>query len=512
MLIRLAALLFPVAAMAGPVFEPVPVSEHVYDGGWEHYVGGGAAAFDCNGDHLPDLFAAGGANQSTLFLNESARGGAVRFTVASDALPQMTAVIGAYPIDIDSDGLIDLAVLRAGENVLLQGQGDCHFRPFDALDVSTGDRWTTAFSATWEQGQALPTLAFGNYVDRTNPKGPFETCDDNVLFRPTGTGYAPGQTLSPGFCTLSILFSDWGRTGRADLRVSNDRHYYVRGGQEQMWAMEGTPRLYGPDEGWNRFQIWGMGIASRDISGDGVPEIYLTSMGDQKLQALAPGAQGPRFQDETYARGTTAHRPHVGDDGRPSTGWHVAFGDVQNDGLDDIFVAKGNVEQMPDAAMKDPNSLLVQQQDGTFAEASVEAGLASFHRSRGAALADFNLDGRLDLAVVNRRAPFEVYQNITAPVGHWLGIELAKPAPNTRAIGAWIELQAGARTYVRELTVGGGHAGGSATPEHFGLGEETTAQVRVIWPDGKTGPWHDVSAGSYYRLERTEAGEDLSPY
>ena len=130
---------------------------------------------------------------------------------------------------------------------------------------------------------------------------------------------------------LSMLFSDWDRDGTSDLRVSNDRHYYLHDGQEQMWQMADLPRLYQPEDGWQNHKLWGMGIASRDITGDGFPEVYLTSMGDQRLQMLNKDAGGPSYRDATYGRGTTAHRPYTGGDGRPSTGWHVGFGDVQND-------------------------------------------------------------------------------------------------------------------------------------------------------------------------------------
>ena len=63
--------------------------------------------------------------------------------------------------------------------------------------------------------------------------------------------------------------------------------------------------------------------------------------------------------------GTYAQRPFLGDDGRPSTGWHAEFGDVDNDGRDDLFIAKGNVDQMPSNAAKDPNNLLMQRRTGT---------------------------------------------------------------------------------------------------------------------------------------------------
>ena len=415
----------------------------------------------------------------------------MRFKTAPEGPHSLTDVTGAYALDIDGDRILDLAVLRAGPDQLLRGLGDCQFEPFKGLNFQTAPHWTTAFSATWEGDNRLPTLAFGTYVDRSNPNGPFGTCDDTLLYRPQGVSYNPPQRLTPGYCALSALFSDWNRDGRADLRLSNDRHYYVRGGEEQMWAMEAEPRLYTREDGWEPYALWGMGIAARDIDGDGHQDVYLTSMGDQKLQIFDAKSDGPVWRDVTYAFGTTAHRPYTGGDGRPSTGWHAAFGDVNNDGRDDIFVAKGNVEQMPDAAQKDPNNLLLQQADGRFLEGGEAAGIASLHRGRGAALVDLNLDGHLDLAVVNRRAKMELWQN-TGSTGNWLLLNLEGPAHNSRAIGAFIELDLGDRTVFREVTLGGGHAGGPAGDEHFGLGSVDHLRLRVIWPDGQTGEWQDV--------------------
>ncbi|SLN50016.1 ASPIC and UnbV [Pseudoruegeria aquimaris] len=506
--------LFAGPTLAGdPAFSPVTIPEHVYAGGWEHFVGGGVAVFDCNGDALPEAYMAGGGNPAMLLANTTeAPGAPIAFSEATPEALALTGVTGAYPLDIDSDGTLDLAILRVGENRLMRGLGDCRFEPFSAAlgYESRTDGWTTAFSATWEGNARLPTLAFGNYVDRADPKGPFGTCDEGELHRPDGARYAAPLPLAPGFCPLSMLFTDWSRTGRQDLRVSNDRHYYVKGGQEQLWAMEPTPRPYTEKDGWKPYALWGMGIATRDVTGDGRQEVYLTSMGDQKFQALAEGASGPVYEDASYHSGTTAHRPYLGDDGRPSTGWHVAFGDVQNDGRDDIFVAKGNVEQMPSAAMEDPNNLLIQQPDGTFAERGAEAGVASMARGRGAALVDFNLDGLLDLLVVNRRAPAEAWQNITADTGNWALVELHQPAPNTRAVGAFVELRAGERTQLREITVGGGHAGGDAAGLHFGLGMADEAELRVIWPDGRTSDWVEVPVNGLSRVSPGASPSGLS--
>src|SRR5690606_32598280 len=120
--------------------------------------------------------------------------------------------------------------------------------------------------------------------------------------------------------------------------------------------------------------------------------------------------------------GTYAQRPFTGDDGRPSTGWHAEFGDIDNDGRMDLFIAKGNVDQMPSNAIHDPNNLLIQQPDGRFTEMAAIAGVATAERSRGAALADLNGDGRLDIVVVNRRAPMEIWENATESTGNWAGI------------------------------------------------------------------------------------------
>lgn len=478
----------PIAAQ-GVVFEDRSdaLPRHVYTGGWEHFVGGGVAVFDCNGDGLPEIFAAGGESAAALFINR----GDMRFDPAP--LPELSGTTGAYPLDVDGDGALDLMVLRVGENVALRGDGACGFtRANEAWGYEGGPAWTTAFSATWADGVLV--TAEGNYVDRDDADGPFEACDANrlVFWHPDG---AVAQPLEPGYCALSMLFArDAG--GSTRLRISNDRHYYVRDGAEQMYDLA-EARFLGPEDGWERVQLWGMGIASRDITGDGRSEVMLTSMGDQLVQiAKADGT----YAAAPYAMGTYAQRPHLGDDGRPSTGWHAEFGDVDNDGRADLFIAKGNVDQMPGLAMEDPNSLLRQLDDGTFAEVSVGAGVASVARSRGAALADFDGDGRLDLVVVNRRVPMELYRNVTPDTGHWLQIELRQDGPNTRAVGALIEVTAGGHRQVQEITVGGGHAGGQAGPLHFGLGKAERADLRITWPNGQVSEHRGIAAGQRIAL------------
>jgi enediyne biosynthesis protein E4 len=476
--------------------------DHAYRGAFEHFVGGGVALFDCDDDGRPDLYVAGGSAPAALYRNDSDVGGELRFDVVRSAVTDLDAVTGAYPIDLDSDGQDDLVVLRRGRNEVLRGLGDCRFEPAtETLGLDGGSAWTVAFSAMWESGAALPTLAFGNYLQLDR-----EACDDSELVRPTGDRYATPVPLSPGFCTLSALFSDWGRSGRRDLRFSNDRHYYTDG-QEQLWRIDpgAAPVLYDEADGWRPLQIWGMGIASQDVTGDGRPDVFLTSQGDNKLQVLAGDPGRPDYADEALRRGATAHRPFTGGDVLPSTAWHPEFGDVNNDGLADLLVTKGNVEAQPDHAALDPTNLLIGQLDGTFVEGAVDAGIVTFDRARGAALVDLNLDGLLDIVVVHRERPVRVWRNegvADGPPGRWLAIRVRQDPPNVDAIGAWLDVRAGARTWTREITVGGGHAGGQLGWVHVGLGPSERAEVRVEWPDGEMGPWTEVAGDTFVEIDR----------
>ena len=143
----------------------------------------------------------------------------------------------------------------------------------------------------------------------------------------------------------------------------------------------------------------------------------------------------------------------------------------------------------------------------------------TFLRGRGAALADFNQDGLLDLVEVKLQGTR--CSNLSqcragsaaetcARVGHWLALRLTEEGLNRDAIGAWVEVRVGSVTVQREVTVGGGHAGGQRGWKHVGLGPADGASVRVQWPDGETGPWIDVGADGFWVIERGQT--DARPF
>ena len=135
--------------------------------------------------------------------------------------------------------------------------------------------------------------------------------------------------------------------------------------------------------------------------------------------------------------------------------------------------------------------------------------MVSLGQARGAALADFNLDGLLDLIEVNRSDNVRVWRNLGVgeagepePLSGWLALDLQQRGSNVDAIGAWVEVKAGGDVIRRQVTVGGGHAGGKLGWVHVGLGDEQTPQVRIVWPDGEVGQWLDVNANQFVQIER----------
>ena len=494
---------------------------HAYQGPWEYFVGGGVASFDCNGDRMPDLFFAGGTEPSKLYVNRSQTGGDLKFQQKQLELKEkdLKKVLGAYPVNINNDAHMDLVVLRLGANLILKGKGNCTFDVANKEYGFDGGRaWTTSMAATWEGENAYPTIAIGNYVDRTAPGSPWGTCENNKLMRPANDkdpNYRELLDLQPSYCTLSMLFTDWNKSGLPSLRVTNDRQYY-RGGHEQLWRIpeKGIPRQFTKSQGWQNLNIWGMGIAEADLNQDGLPEYALTSMGDTKLQTLDQESDEdrPTYRDTAVEKRATAHRPYTGTDLKPSTGWHSQFADLNNDTRLDLFIAKGNVEAMPDFAAFDPDNLLMGTLDNKFQEVGAKAGLARNTAGRGGAVVDLNADGMLDLVVVNRKTNVSLFRNQGSktnwghrPMGNWVGIELKNGKTNVSAVGAKISVKTGNVNQSRTVQIGGGHSSGQVGFIHFGLGVAERAKIRIQWPNGDWSHEYRVFANNFVQIERGKA-------
>ena len=126
-----------------------------------------------------------------------------------------------------------------------------------------------------------------------------------------------------------------------------------------------------------------MGIASQDLDGDGKPEVFLSNQGDNKLQTLVKDATGPNYHSVAIEAGVTAHEPFTGGDTGQSTAWHSEFADVNNDAFMDLFIAKGNIEAMPEYAAKDPSNLLIGQPGRRSSRAGRRPGSSTSRRVAG---------------------------------------------------------------------------------------------------------------------------------
>jgi hypothetical protein len=463
-----------------------------YEADADFVVGGGAAAFDCDADGDIDLAVAGGLAPLALFENRTLPGGPAAFVPVTGVPGDLRRATGVYALDIDNDTATDLVVTRFGENLVLRGVGGCRFEDVTGpWGLAATGTWSTAFAARWLGDDRYPTLIFGNYVRRDRPLQKTGNCEPALIARPDPSAGAPRYraptALEPSHCPLSMVFVDWRGDGFPDLWVSNDREYADLEGGEQLVTVTATAvRPLTVEDGWAGERIWGMGLAAADVTGDGRPEVAATSMAENKLYVMADAA-GPAFKDEAWTRGTSSQRPYAGGDPRPSTSWHAEFADLNNDGIDDLFIAKGNVADMKQFAAFDPDSLLLGNGDGTFREAGLEAGVARRTTGRGAAVFDADGDGCLDIAVVNRNQPLSFFAARPCDARS-VALTLRQGGANTGAVGARVTAVHATGVLQRPVRVGGGHGGSGAAPVHVGLPDEDTRLV-VRWPDGsEAGP------------------------
>jgi len=166
---------------------------------------------------------------------------------------------------------------------------------------------------------------------------------------------------------------------------------------------------------------------------------------------------------------------------------------------------------MQDFAEKDPSNLLMQKSDGKFVEMGEVAGIVSFAQARGAALADFNLDGAIDILVVNRKRPARIWRNDTQNIGHFHRGQGERGRPESRRNRRLDRGPLRRSRPAARAPIGGGHAGGQLTWAHFGLGADRQADVRVLCRDGEAGEWQKGRRRRFLFLERGRAPERWTP-
>jgi enediyne biosynthesis protein E4 len=480
---------------------------------------GGVAAFDYDNDGCTDIYFTNGAALPSLqktgpeFSNRLFRNNCD--STFTDVTEKAGVAGEGYSMavaagDFNNDGFADLFIAGVNRNILYRNRGDGTFEDVtrkahvEGADPNYGKLWSV--SAGWfdYDNDGLPDLFVSNYVrwDPLKEKacGTVEyrlychpdnyAGTPNQLFHNNGDGTFTDVSRSSGIAAhvgkgMGVAFADFDGDGLTDVFVANDsiRNFLFRnkgnGTFEEVGLQTGVAL---PDQG---SAIAGMGVDFRDYNNDGLPDLEVTGMVNDTY--LMFRNQGGRlfFEDDTIGSGLARLTNQL-------TGWGMGLFDFDNDGWKDLFFANSHFPQLNrylGTQSELSNRIFRNAGKGRFVDASATAG-ASFGVKalyRGAAFADFNNDGLVDVVVTALNGPTKLFLNTTSGSGHWLAVKLMGTKSNRDGLGARICLTTpDGRKLYNHATTSVGYASSSEKLVRFGLGKEDRAQsVEIRWPSGK---------------------------
>lgn len=470
-------------------------------------VPGGVAAFDADSDGLTDIYFANGAEIPSLrkgdprYSNRLFRNlGGMRFAdiTAAAGVAGRGYSMGVATADYDNDGDVDLFVAGVRANILFRNAGDGTFEDVTAPAGVSSEAWAVA--AGWfdyDNDGALDLLII-NYLDWDMSMNRF--CGDrdrdlriycsptyfpglpNTLYRNRGDGTFEDVSESSGIGShvgkgMSVAFADYDLDGWVDAFVTNDTEADFLFRNRGDGTFEETGLLAGVGLASDGNPISSMGADFRDYDNDGLPDIHVTALPRQTFPLFRNVGNG-QFEDMTARsrlHGATVARG----------GWANALVDFDNDGFKDLFVAASHVndqaERFESAAYKQRNAVF--RNDGRGGFEDVSEGSADFKPAahRGAAFADFDSDGRVDVVVSVLGGPAELWQNVTPSRNRWIKVRLKGTRSNRDGIGAVVRVG----TQVSTASPAVGYASSSHAPVHFGSSDGSDlGEVRVDWPSG----------------------------
>jgi enediyne biosynthesis protein E4 len=502
--------------------------------------GGSLAAFDYDRDGDMDLYI---VNGSTLagFPPESAPRNALYQNAGDATFSDVAAAagtdderwgMGAVAADYDNDGDPDLYVTNFGGNRLYQNAGDGTFSDY-APDAGVADeRWSTGAAWGDYDNDGDVDLYVANYIDfdidfipkgadagmwrglevMFGPRGLIGAAD--ALYRNQGDGTFADGTVESGVTDhykrygFAPLFSDLDRDGDQDIFVANDA------GPNMLYRNQGDGTFKeAAVEAAVAFLESGdsqacMGAASADYDNDGDFDLYVTNFALDYNTLYQNDGQG-FFADVTANAGLVYPTWSL-------VGWGTGFADFDNDGWQDLFAANGHVypqvEQLErGSSYGQTNQLFSNQGDGTFKDASAEAGpgFAIAKSSRGSAFADFDNDGDIDIAVHNLDSTPSLLRNDSATDHHWLIVRTEGVESNRDGIGALVRIETDTGTQLREIRAGSSFLAQDDIRAHFGLGQTSIVKrIEVRWPSGRVDSIHEIVAD---RIIAIREGQGLLP-
>jgi enediyne biosynthesis protein E4 len=421
--------------------------------------------------------------------------------------------------DYDNDGREDLFVTFYGTSRLLRNRSDGKLEDVTAsagLDTTTR-RWGSGCAFLDYDRDGRLDLFAGNYIDfdpASTPlpdsglcryKGLPVACGPpglpggrNLLLRNLGGGRfadvssTARVTVASGTYSLGVSTLDFDDDGWTDVYVANDSSpsALYRNNRDGTFTDIGVHAgcAYSQD---GKPQA-GMGVAVGDYDRDGRMDIFKTNFAGDTSTLYANGGK-QMCEDRTFAAGLGRNTRWLG--------WGAGFLDFDLDGLLDLFLVNGHVypeveRVKTEAGYKQPKVAYLNTGGGRFEDISMQLGapLTTPRASRGAAFADFDNDGDLDVVVNNIHDTPELYRlDIRAQGRHWLALRLIGTHSNRSAIGARVRVVAGGRTLVEEVRGGGSYYSQNDLRVHVGLGTAAAVErVEVRWPNGLEEEWRGV--------------------
>ena len=473
-------------------------------------MGSGVAFFDADGDGWPDVLLLnckdwapkGRKNLSALYKNN--RNGTFTDITRGSGLDVEMFAMGVAVADYDNDGRDDLYITALDGDHLFHNEGGGKFR-----DVTKDSGLTNAAfgtSAAWldfdKDGKA--DLVVANYVQWT-AKGDLWCSLDGAtksyctpesykgnsskLFRNLGNGKFQDVTKSAGLGeanskALGIATVDVNGDGWPDIFFANDTQPNKMYRNNKNGTFTEDAVAAGVAFGEDGVARGAMGVDFGDYDRSGRSHLLVGNFSNQMLGLYHNEGSG-LFVDE-------APRSSVGRSSLLSLAFGVFFFDYDLDGWPDIFAANGHIDEeigrvQPKIQFKEAPLLFRNQGRGKFEDVSKLAGV-DFMRpivARGAAYADFNGDGALDVLISTNHGPAYLFRNDTAGRGNWLRLKLVGTKSNRSALGAVVHVQAAGGRQTQTVHSGSSYCSASDLALTFGLGgDATAATIDIEWPSG----------------------------
>jgi hypothetical protein len=478
-------------------------------------MGPGCAFIDYDGDGYPDILLVNGEDwpghrrvASTLQLYHNNHNGTFTDVTAKAGLAVALFGLGVAVGDYDNDGHDDIFVSALGQSHLFHNSGNGTFtdvtRPaglWGPNEFSTSAAWVdydrdgkldlvVANYVQWSIEGDLRCTLDGTHKSYCTPESYKGT--SARLWHNLGNGKFEDATQKAGLYdatskSLGVAILDYNGDGLPDIFLANDTQpnkLYLNRGNGTFEEKAVASGVAFSEDGIARA---GMGVDAADYDRSGHPSLIISNFANQMLSLYHNEGNG-LFVDE-------APRSEVGRNTLVTLGFACFFFDYDNDGWPDIFIADGHIENEVERVQKrvkyaEPPHLFRNLGAGKFQEVTDSLGtaFAAPRVGRGAAYADIDNDGALDLLLTTNGGPAYLFHN-TGATNHSLRVKLVGTKSNRDGIGAVVRVTAERdkqNPQWQMLRSGSSYLSQSELVLTFGLGSRTQADaLEIQWPSGQ---------------------------